>query len=113
MKRLQIPDVRLKLGSDYRPKLFVVEYISTRKGDAARGPLVKMRASEALIRLIEDGELVWVVGPRRQDLAELEIDDSLRDGQVSLRDIAGVAVTEYITISKPDTDLPLAGRHFG
>src|SRR4051812_19970755 len=113
MKHMRMPDVRLNLGSNYRPKLFVVEYVSTKKGDKERGPLVKMRASEARIRLIQDGELVWVIGPRRSDLAELHVDDSLAEGHVFLRDIAGVTVTEYVTVSKPDTDSPLANRTFG
>lgn len=113
MKRMEMPDVRLKLGSNYRPKLFVVEYVSTKKGDTERGPLVKMRSSEARIRLIQDGELVWVIGPRRSDLAELHIDESLAEGNVYLRDIAGVTHSEYVTVSKPDTDSPLAHRTFG
>ncbi len=113
MKRLQATDVRLKLGSNYRPQLNVIEYVSTKKGDAERGPLVRMRGSEARIRLIEDGTLVWVSGPRRQELAELRIDESIPEGHVFLRDIAGVTVTEYVTVSRPDTDSPLSGRHFG
>ena len=113
MKRMAMPDVRLKLGNNYRPKLFVVEYVSTKKGDAERGPLVKMRSSEARIRLIQDGELVWVMGPRRSDLAELHIDDCLAEGNVYLRDISGVTLTDYVTVSKPDTDNPLASKHFG
>ena len=112
MKHLRMPDVRLQLGNNYRPKLFVIEYVSSKKGDAERGPLVKMRASEARIRLIQDGELVWVMGPRRSDLAELHIDDSIAEGNVFLRDIAGITVSEYVTVSKPDTDNPLANKHF-
>lgn len=113
MKRLEMPDVRLKLGSNYRPKLFVIEYVSTKKGDKERGPLVKMRSAEARMRLIQDGELVWVIGPRRSDLAELHVDDSIAEGNVYLRDISGVTHSEYVTVSKPDTDSPLANRHFG
>ena len=113
MKRMRLPETRLQFGSNYRPKLFVIEYCSTKKGDAERGPLVKMRAAEARIRLIQDGELVWVVGPRRSDLAELQIDETIAEGNVYLRDIAGVTVSEYVTVSKPDTDSPLANRHFG
>lgn len=112
MKRMRLPDVRPNLGSNYRPQLFVITYVSTKKGDAERGPLVRMRASEARIRLIQDGELVWVSGPRRSELAELHIDDSIPEGNVFLRDIAGVAHSEYVTVSRPDTDSPLNGRHF-
>ena len=113
MKHMRMPDVRLQLGNNYRPKLFVIEYVSTKKGEAERGPLVKMRSAEARIRLIQDGELVWVMGPRRSDLAELRIDDSIAEGNVYLRDISGVTHSEYVTVSKPDTDNPLANKHFG
>lgn len=113
MKRFVMPDIRLKLSGNYRPRLFVVEYVSTKKGDPERGPLVRMRASEARIRLIHDGELVWVEGPRRSELAELQLDESLAEGNVFLRDIGGITHSEYVTVSRPDTDLPNAGRHFG
>lgn len=113
MKRFRMPDIRLQLGGNYRPQLNVIGYVSTRKGDAERGPLVRMRSSEARMRLVEDGTLVWVSGPRRQELAELQIDDSIPEGHVFLRDVAGVTLTEYVTVTRPDTDSPLAGRHFG
>ena len=113
MKRFVMPDIRLKLSGNYRPKLFVAQYVSTKKGDPERGPLVRMRASEARIRLTQDGEMVWVEGPRRSELAEFHIDESLADGNVFLRDIAGVTLSEYVTVSKPDTDLPNSGKHFG
>lgn len=113
MKRMRMPDLRAHLGTSFRPRLFVIEYLSTRKGDPERGPLVKMRSSEARIRLIQDGELVWVMGPRRSDLAELRIDDSIAEGNVYLRDIAGITHSEYVTVTKPDTDSPLQNRTFG
>lgn len=90
----------------YNPPLQVVAYVATRSGDAERGPLVRMNAREAQIRLLTDGELVWVHGPRRQELAALEIDDELPRGGVALRDIAGVTVSEIIRIAKPDLDRP-------
>ncbi len=108
-----MPDIRLKIGGNYRPQLNVSQYVSTKKGDPERGPLVSMRSSEARIRLIEDRSLVWVSGPRRQELAELRIDDSVLEGHVHLRDILGVTVSEYVTVTRPDTDSPLSGRHFG
>ncbi len=94
------------MGRNYRPSLNVVEYISTRRGDAERGPMIRVRASEARVRLIDNGELVWVVGPRRQDLAILIIDDTIAEGSAILRDIAGVAVSECVTVVKPDLDTP-------
>jgi len=94
------------MGRNYRPSLNVVEYISTRRGDSERGPMIRVRASEARVRLIDNGELVWVVGPRRQDLAILIIDDTIAEGSAILRDIAGVAVSESVTVVKPDLDTP-------
>ena len=34
------------------------------------------------MRLLSDGELVWVHGPRRQELATVRIDDTLPRGDV-------------------------------
>jgi hypothetical protein len=92
------------LGNRFNPPLQVVAYIATRKGDPDRGPLVRMRADEARLRLLQDGELVWVHGPRRHELAPLEIDDSIPRGGAVVRDIAGVAVSEIIRVTKPDLD---------
>lgn len=82
----------------------VVGYIATRKGDDVRGPMVRMRTDEAAKRLLDDGELVWIYGPRRQELATLEIDDSLARGTVVVRDVAGIAITELVRVRKPDFD---------
>ena len=75
--------------------------------------MIRMRSSEARIRLLQDGELAWVQGPRRQELAELRIDESIPAGSIALRDIAGVTVSERVRVSKPDTDTPIGKRHFG
>ena len=90
-----------------------IKYISTQTGDAERGPMVRLNGREARFRLLQDGELVWVQGPRRHELAELRIDESLAPGHVALRDVAGVAVSESVTVSKPDLDTPAGKRHFG
>jgi hypothetical protein len=92
------------MSTGYFPPLQVVEFIATRRGDEARGPMVRMNGNEARIRLLDDGELVWVKGPRRQELAVLEIDDALPRGGAVVRDIAGVAVSEIIRVVKPDLD---------
>jgi anaerobic selenocysteine-containing dehydrogenase len=92
------------MSSGYFPPLQVIEFVATRRGEEQRGPLVRMNANEARLRLLEDGELVWVKGPRRQELAELRVDDALPRGGVALRDIAGVAVSEIIRVVKPDLD---------
>lgn len=94
------------MSSGYSQPLQVVGYIASRLGDAERGPLVRMNAKEAAARMLVDGELVWVKGPRRQELAPLEIDDALPRGSVVVRDIAGVTVSEIIRVVKPDLDRP-------
>ena len=90
--------------SGYSPPLQVVGYIATRAGEAERGPMVRMRPEDALMRLVTDGELVRVVSERRQELAVLEVDDSLPRGGVVLRDVAGAPISEVIRVIKLDTD---------
>lgn len=94
------------MADEYSPPLQVVGFIATRRGDAERGPQVRMRADEAAIRLLQDGELVRVVGPRRQEIATLRVDDALPRGAVVIRDVAGVAPSEVVRVRKVDTDLP-------
>jgi len=90
----------------YNPPLQVIGFIGTRSGDPERGPLVLINAQEAAVRLLTDGELVWIRGPRRQELAPLQIDDEVPRGGAVLRDIAGVTLSEIIRLSKPDLDRP-------
>ena len=113
MKRMRLPPAGITLGARFEPELSVLEFISTKKGDKDRGPMIRMRSSEARIRLLQDGELAWVQGPRRNELAVLIIDESIPAGKIALRDIAGVTVTEKVKVSKPDTDTPIGKRHFG
>lgn len=94
------------MADAYSPPLRVVGFIATRRGDADRGPQVRMRADEAVIRVLQDGELVRVVGPRRQEIATLRIDDALPRGSVVIRDVAGVAPSEVVRVRKLETDLP-------
>ena len=86
--------------------LRVEQFIATRVTDAERGPQVRMRAEDARPRLVQDGELVWIEGPRRQQLAAVVIDESVPRGGVVLRDVAGVAPSEVVYIIKPDLDAP-------
>ena len=86
--------------------LRVEGFVATRVHDADRGPQVRMRGDHARERMVDDGELVWVEGPRRQQLAKLVIDDSVPRGGVILRDIASVAPSEVVYIIKPDLDTP-------
>jgi anaerobic selenocysteine-containing dehydrogenase len=83
-------------------------FIGTRAGDPERGPLVRIRSDEAAKRLLTDGEVAWVYGPRRQELATVVIDDEVPRGCVIVRDIAGVATSEIVRVVKVDLDS--AGR---
>ena len=84
--------------------LRVVGFVATRPADAERGPLVRVNRDDARARLLVEGELAWVYGPRRHELAEVRFDDALVRGDVSLRDIAGVAPSELVRVIKPDLD---------
>jgi anaerobic selenocysteine-containing dehydrogenase len=88
----------------YNPPLQVSRFISTRAGDVERGPRVWLNAGEAALRLLQDGEMVWIFGPRRHDLAELSVDDSVPRGFVVARDVAGIAAAEVVHVVKPDLD---------
>lgn len=96
------------MTSGYSPPLQVMGFIGTRAGDPERGPLVRIRTDEASKRLLTDGEVAWVYGPRRQELATVVIDDQVPRGGVILRDIAGVATSEIVRVVKVDLDS--AGR---
>ncbi len=82
--------------------LQVVRYIGTRRGDAERGPQVRVNAIEAGLRLVEDHELVWVYGPRRHELAEVIYDESVPKGGIVVRDLGGVAVSEIVRLVRTD-----------
>ena len=86
--------------------LRVEGFIATRLGDPERGPLLRMRSDDARARLIVEGELVVVHGPRRQQLAPVVIDDTIPRGGVVVRDIAGIAPSELVYVTKPDLDTP-------
>lgn len=90
----------------YNPPLQVVGFIGTRIGDPERGPQVRLRGDEAALRMMSDGEMAWVQGPRRQELATVIIDDAVPKGGVVVRDIAGIVVSEIVTLRKPDFDTP-------
>ncbi|MBX6332828.1 MAG: hypothetical protein IRY91_13350 [Gemmatimonadaceae bacterium] len=90
----------------HNPPLRVIRLIATRPGDPERGPMIWMRQDDAALRLIMDGELVWVYGPRRHELATVRIDNSLPRGDVVLRDIVGASPSEIVKVVKLDTDTP-------
>lgn len=93
------------MSTDTRNKpLRVTKLIATRKGDAERGPAVFMNAADAAQRLLNEGELAWVYGPRRQELATVHLDDALSVGDVWLRDVLGASPSEMVRVIKPDLD---------
>ncbi len=97
------PGGKLSVFTGLSPAMQVVGFISTRSGDPDRGPLVKMRADDALIRLLTAGDLVRVVSERRSEIAGLEIDDSLPRGGCVLRDVVGASLSEIVRVVKVDT----------
>jgi anaerobic selenocysteine-containing dehydrogenase len=86
--------------------LRVAKLIATRSGDPERGPQVTLNPSDAAARLLNEGELAWVYGSRRQELAEVKLDAGLMPGDVILRDIVGAAPSETVRVIKPDLDKP-------
>jgi anaerobic selenocysteine-containing dehydrogenase len=102
--------VKATRGEGVSPPLQVLEFVATRPGDADRGPLVRMRPDDAARRLLTDGELAWVYGPRRHELATVVIDDTLPRGTVVVRDVAGVAPSEIVRVVKLDADTPRGGE---
>lgn len=88
----------------YNPPLQVVGFVGSRRGDAERGPAISLNREEASMRMLADGELVFIQGPRRKELAPVIIDDEIPRGGVVVRDIAGVMVSDVIKLVKPDMD---------
>jgi len=81
-------------------------FIASRRDDADRGPQVRLRADAARERLLIDGELALVEGPRGQQLAQVRIDDAVPRGGVVVRDMAGMSPSEIVYVMKPDLDAP-------
>ena len=84
--------------------LRVSELIATRTGDDDRGPAIYINPSDARSRLLNEGELAWVYGPRRHELATVILDDEVRVGDVVLRDLVGSSPSELVRVIKPDLD---------
>lgn len=92
--------------------LRVSQFIGTRASDAERGPQVRLNPDDARARLLVDGELAWVHGPRRQELATVAVDTSVHRGDVVLRDILGASPSEIVRVVKPDLDSHTRRGHF-
>jgi hypothetical protein len=88
----------------YNPPIQVVGFVGTRKGDADRGPAIRLSPYEASIRMLHDNEYVWVYGPRRHDLAVVIIDDAVPRGGIIARDISGIATSEIVTLVRVHGD---------
>ena len=86
--------------------LRVARLVATRAGDPARGPQVTLNPADAANRLLNEGELAWVYGPRRQELAEVRLDAAVLLGEVILRDVVGSSPSESVRVIKPDLDRP-------
>jgi anaerobic selenocysteine-containing dehydrogenase len=93
------------MSDDIRNReLRVALFIATRKGEADRGPMVVMNERDARARLLTEGELAWVYGPRRGELATVAIDPGMCLGDVGLRDVVGASLSELVRVVKPDLD---------
>ena len=103
----------MPVSSDARNRpLRVSAFIGTRASDAERGPQVRLAPQDARARLLTDGELAWVHGPRRQELATVVVDEQVQRGDVVLRDVAGVSPSEVVRVVKPDLDSHTRRGHF-
>jgi anaerobic selenocysteine-containing dehydrogenase len=92
------------VASSIQKPLRVAHLTSSRKGDVERGPAIWLHPDDARERLLTDGELAWVHGPRRHELAEVHVDPGMRRGDVYLRDVLGAAPSEIVRVIKPDLD---------
>lgn len=92
------------MKAGFQPPLRVAGFIATRSGDPERGPLIRLSSLEAKLRMLQDGELAWVHGPRRNELAVVVIDEAVPAGGVVARDIAGITIIDSVRITKPDLD---------
>jgi anaerobic selenocysteine-containing dehydrogenase len=99
-------DISRDDNRSFNRPLRVARLIATRAGDAARGPQVTLNPAEAATRLLNEGELAWVYGPRRQELAEVKLDPAVALGEVVLRDVVGSSPSETVRVIKPDLDRP-------
>jgi hypothetical protein len=84
--------------------LRVERLLATRKGDADRGPAVFMNPADARERLLNEGELAWIYGPRRHELATVILNADQKLGDITLRDVLGASPSELVRVIKPDLD---------
>lgn len=103
----------MPVPSDARNRpLRVSAFIGSKATDAERGPQVRLCPEDAQARLLTDGELAWVHGPRRQELATVAVDARVKRGDVVLRDVPGASPSEIVRVVKPDLDSHTRRGHF-
>jgi anaerobic selenocysteine-containing dehydrogenase len=95
---------RIVVDDTINRPLRVAQLTVSRAGDIDRGPLVRMHPTDARQRLLVDGELAWVYGPRRHELAKVVVDEEVPLGDVVLRDVVGASPSEIVRVIKPDLD---------
>jgi anaerobic selenocysteine-containing dehydrogenase len=91
------PDIRNRA-------LRVAALVATKKGDAERGPAIFMHQKDAQNRLLNEGELAWVYGDQRHELATVLFDERVKAGDVVLRDLIVAAPSGTVKVVKPDLD---------
>lgn len=91
----------------YNPPLQVIRFVATRSGETNRGPELRLNAFEAHLRMVADGDVAWVYGPRRHDLAKVRVDNEIPRGGIVVQDILGLAVSEIVRIVRVDADRPI------
>ena len=96
----------MSLSNELNKPLRVRDLTATKRADAERGPMVTINPEDARDRLLIDGELAWVYGPRRHELATVRLDASLPRGDVRLRDVSGASPSELVRVIKPSLDMP-------
>lgn len=94
----------MKVELEGERQLRVSGLIATRPSDPERGPAVFLHPDDARKRLLNEGELAWVYGPRRHELATVLIEEHVKRGDVILRDINGASPSEFVRVIKPDLD---------
>jgi len=102
-----------KLPTDFegfQPELRVIAHVATRMDEPERGPQIRMSSPDAHLRMVTDGELAWVRGPRGQSLATVVVDDEVPEHGCVLRDMPSVSVGDAVRVVKPDLDTPRSSR---
>jgi hypothetical protein len=82
--------------------LRVADFIATRP--AMRTVAPRFMHPDDARRCLTDGELAWVYGPRRHELATVASSPACASVTSIVRDIAGVAPSEIVRVVKPDLD---------